>query len=145
MLDLLDAIKKKLATVQELLIAGEITRLADNQIKSKDAILTTVFDTDECLVGHAIYKEIGDATPFHKHEGITQYLLQYRGKIAVDFENGSYRVVDVGGCVKLEPGELHKVTGLTENAEQMFICIPAEKGYKINREQLLNEQSVKQL
>lgn len=145
MLDLLESIKKKLATVQELLTVGEIIRLSPNQIKSKDAILTTIYDTEECLVGHAIYKDIGDATPFHKHDGITQYLLQYKGKVAVDFENGSYRVVDVGGCVKLEPGELHKVTGLTENAEQMFICIPAEKGYKINREQLLNEQSGKLL
>jgi len=141
MLELIEAIKTKLATVQELLKAGEIIRLSDTSLKSRDAILTTIFDTNDCLVGHAIYKKIGDSTPFHKHVGITQYLLQYKGKIAVDFENGSYRVVDVGGCVKLEPNELHRVTGLTKDAEQIFICIPAEKGYKINREQILNEQT----
>jgi len=141
MLELIEAIKTKLVTVQELLKAGEIIRLSDTSLKSRDAILTTIFDTDDCLVGHAVYNKIGDSTPFHKHVGITQYLLQYKGKIAVDFENGSYRVVDVGGCVKLEPNELHRVTGLTKDAEQIFICIPAEKGYKINREQILNEQT----
>lgn len=141
MLDLIANITKKLETVKELLAAGEIIRLTDNVLQSKDAILTTIFDTDECLVGHAIYQNVGDSTPFHKHEGVTQYLLQYKGKVSVDFENGSYRVVDVGGCVKLDPNELHKVTGLTDGAEQIFICIPAEKGYKIDHNQIFNEQT----
>jgi len=141
MLELINAVSKRLDSVQELLSLGEITRLSNTTLKSKDAILTTIFDKDDCLAGHAIYEKIGDSTPFHRHEGVTQYLLQYKGKIAVDFENGSYRVVDVGGCVKLEPGELHRVTGLTEGAEQLFICIPAEKGYKIDKNQLLNEQT----
>jgi quercetin dioxygenase-like cupin family protein len=139
MLDLLALITKKLDTVNELLEVGEITRLSGTMIKSKDAILTTIFDTDECLVGVGRYERVGDSTPTHKHDGVTQYLIQYKGKCSVDFENGAYRVIEAGECVKLRPNELHKVTALTNEAEQLFICIPAEKGYRIIKDLLIDE------
>ena len=142
---LLEIISKRLDTVNELLAVGDIIRLSGDVVLSKDALLTTIFDTDECLVGTGRYDNIGDSTPSHRHIGITQYLLQYKGKCAVDFENGAYRVIEVGECVKLKPNELHKVTALTNGAEQIFICIPAEKGYSINREQLLVEQTGRKL
>lgn len=137
MFELIEAISKKLDTVEELLKLGAIARLSTNVIQSKDAILTTVFDKEECLIGIGLYEKIGDATPSHRHIGLTQYLLQYKGKCVVDFENGASRVIDVGECVKLKPGELHKVTSLTDMAEQAFVCIPAEKGYRINEDQLV--------
>lgn len=140
MLDLLANITKKLNTVNELLEVGEIVRLSSTVVKSKDAILTTVIDQEECLVGYGLYERMGDSTPYHKHEGVTQYLIQYKGKCSVDFENGAYRVIEAGDCVKLQPNELHKVTALTNGAEQLFVCIPAERGYRIHKDQLLNEQ-----
>ena len=143
MLNLMEAITRKLDTVEELLKLGDMVRLSADTIQSKDAILTTVFDKDECLIGIGLYEKAGDATPTHRHIGITQYLLQYKGKCVVDFENGASRIIDVGDCVKLSPGELHKVTSLTDGSEQTFICIPAEKGYKINRDQLTYEQTAK--
>jgi hypothetical protein len=142
---LLEIISKRLDTVNELLAVGDIIRLSGDVVLSRDALLTTVFDTDECLVGTGRYENVGDSTPYHRHVGITQFLLQYKGKCAVDFENGAYRVVGVGECVKLKPNELHKVTALTSGAEQIFICIPAEKGYRINREHLLDEQTGRKL
>lgn len=144
-LEMLEHIAKRLDTVNDLILAGDIIRLSSKVVQSKDAILTTIFDSDACLVGHAVYKDVGDSTPSHRHEGVTQYLLQYKGRVLVEFENGAYRIVGIGECVRLEPNELHKVTGLTDYAEQMFICIPAEKGYRINKEELLKEKTGIQL
>lgn len=140
--DLMAAIVRKLDTVEELLKLGDVIRLSANTIQSQDAVLTTVFDKEECLIGIGFYEKAGDATPTHRHVGVTQYLLQYKGKCVVDFENGASRVVNVGECVKLKPGELHKVTSLTDGSEQAFVCIPAEEGYRINQEQLKFEQSI---
>lgn len=137
----IEKVSQRLDTINELLALGEIIRLGENVLLSRDAELTTIFDTEECLIGVGRYKKKGDATPGHRHEGLTQYLLQYKGKCAVDFGDGGHRVIDVGDCVKLLPGEFHKVTALGDNVEQVFICIPAEKGYKINKEQLLSEQA----
>jgi len=136
MLDLLALITKKLETVNELLEVGEIIRLSKSVVKSQDAILTTIFDTDECLIGIGRYEKNGDATPAHRHIGITQFLVQYKGKCSIDFESGAFRVITEGECARLNPNELHKVTALTAGAEQIFICIPAEKGYRIHKEEL---------
>jgi len=140
MLNLMANVIKKLDTVEELLKVGDIVRLSYNTLQSRDAMLTTVFDKEECLIGIGVYERVGDATPSHRHIGITQYLLQYKGKCVVDFENGASRVINIGDCVKLNSGELHKVTSLTDGSEQAFICIPAEKGYKIDRDRVTHEQ-----
>ena len=134
-------INEQLNTIEELLELGEIVRLKDGGMKSKDVILKTIFDNDECLVGIAVYEHKGDSTPSHRHEGISQYLIQYRGKVSVTFENGAYRILQMGECVSIPKGELHKVSSLTDNAEQIFICIPAEKGYRIMKDDIIAEQN----
>ena len=137
----IEQIVSKLNTVEELLKLGHLVRTSPSTIEVVSQVqLTTIMDTEACLVGTAFYQKLGDELLLHKHEGLVQYLIQYKGKVAITFGGGGYRVLGEGDCAKIHAGELHRVTALLEDSRQIFICVPAEKGYSIDRARLLKEQ-----
>jgi len=130
--DKIKEIEKKLESVDELVRAGTYIRVSSNTLMANDVKLKTLFDREECLVGLGVFLKSGDTLPRHKHDGVVQYLIQFSGKCSVNFEKEGYRIVDVGECVRIPKGELHSVTAITDGAQQIFICVPAEKGYRLN-------------
>ncbi|HUS87964.1 MAG TPA: cupin domain-containing protein [Desulfosporosinus sp.] len=131
--DKIKEISKTLESVDDLVRAGTYIRVSEDTLIATDKVqLTTLFDMDECLVGLGVFKKAGDTLPKHKHEGVVQYLIQFIGKCSVSFDHGGYRILDVGECVKIPKGELHSVTSLSDQSQQIFICVPAEKGYRLD-------------
>jgi len=127
----IEKVNGKLQSVVDLLQVGEIVRLGKNELRFNDANVETLIDLPHIQAGFARYEKIGDSTPHHKHPENIEYLIQCKGRCACTFENGGYRILEVGEIAKLDRGELHQCVALAEHSEQMWVCIPAEEGYKM--------------
>lgn len=130
MLKEIKKISNKINTVMALLAAGDIQRLSNGDIQAHDAVFKTLLDQAEYQVGIAIFEKKGYETPEHAHEKVVQYIIQYKGSTAAYFADGGFRIVETGQCVSIPPGLQHKFVAITDDAEQIWVCIPAEAGYK---------------
>lgn len=136
-----EALSARIQTVSDLLRSGHFVRVGSDTIKANEVIIKTLFDNTESLIGIATFKKDGDMVIAHKHLGIIQYLILYRGKISIVFGDGGYRILNVGDCARIDSGQLHTLLAMKDDSELLFACIPAEPGYKIDNSILDVEKS----
>lgn len=133
LLEQIKQIGRRISSVNDLLLVGDMVRVAPGRIAQiSGAVFSTIVDEPMYQMGIATYPKQGDATEEHSHPGITEYVIQAKGRTAGFFQGGGYRVLDIGECCALKPGELHRFVALTDDAVQIWTCIPAEPGYRIN-------------
>lgn len=136
LLEQMKNIDRRLQTINDLLQLGDMIRLAPDKLTQvSGAVVHTIIDEADYQVGIAQYAHIGDATEEHKHDNITQFVIQARGRCGAFFSNGGYRILEPAECCVLKPGELHKFVALANDSIQVWICIPAEPGYRISSAQ----------
>jgi len=129
----INKIGMKLNTVNALLAIGDFKRINDAVIQAKDVLLQTFTEEKHYQIGVAKYEKQGHEMPDHRHAGIQEYVIQIKGRSAVYFEDGGYRIVEVGQCVAISPDVQHKFVALTDQCEQIYICVPADEGYRIQK------------
>jgi quercetin dioxygenase-like cupin family protein len=133
LLEQIKQIDRRLSSINDLLLIGDMVRVAPDTIAQvAGAIFSTVVDEPGYQMGVATFAKKGDGTEEHSHRGITQFLIQAKGRTAAFFGDGGYRVLDIGECCIIKPGEPHKFVALTDDSVQLWICIPAEPGYQID-------------
>lgn len=132
LLEKIRQIDRHLSSVNDLLSVGDMIRIGPNQIAQvAGAIFNTLIDTPGYQMGTATFEKKGDGTEEHSHPGVKQFIVQAKGKSAGFFADGGYRVLDVGECCIIKPDETHRFVALTDDCIQLWICVPAETGYKI--------------
>lgn len=131
-LDKLRNVGKALRSVEELLDDGVFSRYFDGKMKAGEAVFSFLSETDDYTIGIATFAKRGDVLPWHKHDRVIQYLIQAVGRTGLSMEGG-YRVLEERECARVDESMGHSCVALTDNAVQIFVCVPREQGYSPKR------------
>jgi mannose-6-phosphate isomerase-like protein (cupin superfamily) len=78
---------------------------------------------------NAIVLPPGYAAGWHKHERQEELYFVHRGRVAIEFGDGTEHVLDEGGLARVEPDEARRVRNLDESSESVLLAIGAAGGY----------------
>jgi mannose-6-phosphate isomerase-like protein (cupin superfamily) len=78
---------------------------------------------------NAIVLPPGYASGRHKHERQEELYFVHRGRVAIEFGDGSAHVLDAGGMARVAPGTARRMRNLDEESESVYLAIGADGGY----------------
>ena len=78
---------------------------------------------------NAIVMPPGYAAGRHKHEKQEELYFVHRGRIAIEFGDGSEHVLDEGGVAWVAPDTVRRVRNLDESADSVYLAVGAADGY----------------
>jgi mannose-6-phosphate isomerase-like protein (cupin superfamily) len=78
---------------------------------------------------NAIVMPPGYAAGRHKHERQEELYFVHRGRIAIEFGDGSEHVLDEGGVAWVAPATVRRVRNLDESADSVYLAVGADGGY----------------
>jgi mannose-6-phosphate isomerase-like protein (cupin superfamily) len=78
---------------------------------------------------NAVVLPPGYAAGRHKHERQEELYFVHRGRIAIEFGDGSEHVLDEGGMAWVAPATVRRLRNLDESAEAVYLAVGAAEGY----------------
>jgi mannose-6-phosphate isomerase-like protein (cupin superfamily) len=78
---------------------------------------------------NAIVMPPGYAAGRHKHERQEELYFVHRGRIAIEFGDGTEHVLDEGGIARVDPDTVRRIRNLDDSADAVFLAIGADGGY----------------
>ena len=78
---------------------------------------------------NAIVMPPGYAAGRHKHEKQEELYFVHRGRIAIEFGDGSEHVLDEGGVAWVAPDTVRRVRNLDDSADSVYLAVGAADGY----------------
>jgi mannose-6-phosphate isomerase-like protein (cupin superfamily) len=67
-------------------------------------------------------------TPYHRHERQEELYFVHRGRVAIEFGDGSQHVLDEGGFARVDAATARRVRNLGDE-EAVYLCAGGEGGY----------------
>jgi quercetin dioxygenase-like cupin family protein len=65
----------------------------------------------------------------HKHERQEELYFVHRGRIAIEFGDGTEHVLDEGGLAWVAPDTVRRIRNLDDSADSVFLAVGADDGY----------------
>ena len=78
---------------------------------------------------NAIVMPPGYSAGRHKHERQEEVYFVHRGRIAIEFADGSEHVLDEGGLAWVAPDTARRIRNLDDSADAVFLAVGAADGY----------------
>jgi mannose-6-phosphate isomerase-like protein (cupin superfamily) len=78
---------------------------------------------------NAIVMPPGYAAGRHKHERQEELYFVHRGRIAIEFGDGTEHVLDEGGVARVDADTVRRVRNLDESADSIYLAVGAADGY----------------
>lgn len=78
---------------------------------------------------NAVVLPPGYAAGRHKHERQEELYFVHRGRIAIEFGDGSEHVMDEGGMAWVAPETVRRLRNLDESAEAVYLAVGGAEGY----------------
>jgi quercetin dioxygenase-like cupin family protein len=78
---------------------------------------------------NAIVMPPGYAAGRHKHQKQEELYFVHRGRIAIEFGDGSEHVLDEGGVAWVAPDTVRRVRNLDDSADSVYLAVGAADGY----------------
>jgi mannose-6-phosphate isomerase-like protein (cupin superfamily) len=78
---------------------------------------------------NAIVMPPGYAAGRHKHERQEELYFVHRGRIAIEFGDGSEHVLDEGGMAFVAPDTVRRIRNLDDSSDAIYLAVGAEGGY----------------
>lgn len=78
---------------------------------------------------NAIVMPPGYAAGRHKHETQEELYFVHRGRIAIEFGDGSEHVLDEGGMAWVAPDTVRRLRNLDESADSVYLAVGGADGY----------------
>ena len=78
---------------------------------------------------NAIVLPPGYAAGRHRHERQEELYFVHRGRIAIEFGDGSEHVLDEGGLARVSPEAVRRVRNADDSSESVFLAIGGADGY----------------
>jgi quercetin dioxygenase-like cupin family protein len=78
---------------------------------------------------NAVVLPPGYAAGRHKHEKQEELYFVHRGRIAIEFDDGTEHVLDAGGVARVAPDTARRIRNLDDSAESVFLAVGAAGGY----------------
>lgn len=123
----IDDIKKKQATIDDLLKAGDFSARMED--KPDKWVLEALHKDEKCDIGIVHIEKIsfGPCTP-HVHYSSKEFLICSSGCFVLNVNGNDIRTLKEGDCAVINPGELHYSKSLVDNTTIIYVCVPADKG-----------------
>lgn len=78
---------------------------------------------------NAIVLPPGYATGRHYHEEQEELYFLHRGRIAMEFGDGSKESLEEGGLARVDPSTIRSVRNLSDTEEAVYLVVGAKDGY----------------
>ena len=78
---------------------------------------------------NAIVMPPGYSAGRHKHERQEELYFVHRGRIAIQFGDGSEHVLDEGGLARVAPDTVRRIRNLDESQDAIFLAVGGANGY----------------
>jgi mannose-6-phosphate isomerase-like protein (cupin superfamily) len=78
---------------------------------------------------NAIVLPPGYSAGRHKHERQEELYFVHRGRIAIEFGDGSEHVLDEGGMARVAPDTARRIRNLDESQDAIFLAVGGADGY----------------
>jgi mannose-6-phosphate isomerase-like protein (cupin superfamily) len=78
---------------------------------------------------NAVVLPPGYAAGRHKHERQEEIYFVHRGRIAIEFGDGTEHVLDEGGVARVAPETVRRIRNLDSESEAVFLAVGAADGY----------------
>jgi mannose-6-phosphate isomerase-like protein (cupin superfamily) len=78
---------------------------------------------------NAIVMPPGYAAGRHKHERQEELYFVHRGRIAIEFGDGTEHVLDEGGVARVDADTVRRVRNVDESADSIYLAVGAADGY----------------
>jgi quercetin dioxygenase-like cupin family protein len=78
---------------------------------------------------NAIVMPPGYAAGRHKHQKQEELYFVHRGRIAIEFGDGSEHILDEGGVAWVAPDTVRRVRNLDDSADSVYLAVGAADGY----------------
>jgi mannose-6-phosphate isomerase-like protein (cupin superfamily) len=65
----------------------------------------------------------------HKHERQEELYFVHRGRIAIEFGDGSEHVLDEGGLARVAPDTVRRIRNLDESSDAVLLAVGGAGGY----------------
>ena len=120
-------IKKIQKTIDVLLEKGKFFIKGDSN--KNDWTLQPFHQGKSCSVGFVGVSEVA-AGPCeeHIHPGAKEYLIVVSGSVMLNVNGVDVRVLEVGDCGVIAPGDIHFSRPLRDNTKLVYVCVPADSG-----------------
>jgi mannose-6-phosphate isomerase-like protein (cupin superfamily) len=78
---------------------------------------------------NAVVMPPGYAAGRHKHERQQELYFVHRGRIAIEFGDGTEHVLDEGGVARVDPDTVRRIRNVDDSAEAIYLAVGADDGY----------------
>ena len=78
---------------------------------------------------NAIVMPPGYSAGRHKHEKQEELYFVHRGRIAIEFGDGTEHVLDAGGVARVDPDTIRRIRNLDTEADAVFLAVGGAGGY----------------
>ena len=78
---------------------------------------------------NAIVMPPGYSAGRHKHEKQDELYFVHRGRIAIEFGDGSEHVLDAGGVARVDPDTIRRIRNLDSESDAVFLAVGGAGGY----------------
>jgi len=125
----IEQIKESQKTVDLLLKLGSWSIREKDKTPVTPWQLEPVYVDAKCNMGIVHIKDT-DAGPCkeHVHVDSKEYLIVISGKVMLNVNGKDVRVLDVGECGVINPGELHCSRPLENGTQMVYVCVPSDQG-----------------
>ena len=126
-LEKLKGIQKMQKTIDALLHSGKFS--IGNRALKNNWVLEPFHQGRSCSVGfvHINDKKAGPCEE-HIHDMAKEYLIVVSGSVMLNINGSDVRILEVGDCGVVGPGDLHYSRPLEDNTKLVYVCVPADPG-----------------
>jgi mannose-6-phosphate isomerase-like protein (cupin superfamily) len=78
---------------------------------------------------NAIVMPPGYSAGRHKHETQEELYFVHRGRIAIEFGDGSEHVLDAGGVARVDPDTVRRIRNLDSDTDAIYLAVGGAGGY----------------
>src|SRR3954468_23872422 len=78
---------------------------------------------------NAIVMPPGYSAGRHKHEKQEELYFVHRGRIAIEFGDGTEHVLDAGGVARVDPDTIRRIRNLDSDSDAVFLAVGGAGGY----------------